>query len=360
MGYEVDFLAVGEESKSGDAIALRYGNLFGDRDEQQVVVIDGGFADSGAALVQHLRERYGTDRVNLAVASHADGDHVSGLVTLLTELYVDELWMHQPWKHSNAFAVQRSVAFRSAGYPTKVVRSFQQASTLEETAIKFKVPISEPFSGTTSKDGAIHVLGPTETFYEELLAEIRPEADLQTSGLTAAFRKAAEVLVNMVPESLQIETLTDAGHTFPQNNMSVISLLKVDDRKLLFTADAGIPALAQALDLLEDDGFVPGDPHFVQVPHHGSRRNVGPTVLGRLLGPKGNDQVLGTAFVSAARKGAPKHPAKKVLNAFRRRGYPVCATQGKSLWHGADAPPREGYFACDPLPLYELVEDDSS
>ncbi|MGB0466910.1 MAG: hypothetical protein ACPGF7_05165 [Pontibacterium sp.] len=27
MGYEVDFIGVGQESKSGDAIAIRFGNL---------------------------------------------------------------------------------------------------------------------------------------------------------------------------------------------------------------------------------------------------------------------------------------------------------------------------------------------
>ena len=43
MGYEVDVLGVGGESKSGDAIALRWGNLYGSREEQKVVVIDGGF-----------------------------------------------------------------------------------------------------------------------------------------------------------------------------------------------------------------------------------------------------------------------------------------------------------------------------
>jgi hypothetical protein len=31
MGYEIDFLGVGEESKSGDAIAIRFGNLHGAR-----------------------------------------------------------------------------------------------------------------------------------------------------------------------------------------------------------------------------------------------------------------------------------------------------------------------------------------
>ena len=47
MGYEIDFLPVGDGARSGDAIALRYGNLEGTRAEQTVVVIDGGFTDDG-------------------------------------------------------------------------------------------------------------------------------------------------------------------------------------------------------------------------------------------------------------------------------------------------------------------------
>jgi hypothetical protein len=45
--YEIDFLPVGDGARSGDAIALRYGNLEGTRAEQTVVVIDGGFTDDG-------------------------------------------------------------------------------------------------------------------------------------------------------------------------------------------------------------------------------------------------------------------------------------------------------------------------
>ena len=41
MGYEVDFLPVGDGEKSGDAISLRFGNLFGGRNEQVVIIIDG-------------------------------------------------------------------------------------------------------------------------------------------------------------------------------------------------------------------------------------------------------------------------------------------------------------------------------
>ena len=51
MGFEIDFLAVGKEAKSGDAIAIRYGDLAGPRENQRAIVIDGGYTDDGAALV---------------------------------------------------------------------------------------------------------------------------------------------------------------------------------------------------------------------------------------------------------------------------------------------------------------------
>ena len=54
MDYEMDFIGVGQESKSGDAIALRWGNLAGDRTDQRVVLIDGGFKESGQHVVDEV------------------------------------------------------------------------------------------------------------------------------------------------------------------------------------------------------------------------------------------------------------------------------------------------------------------
>jgi hypothetical protein len=64
MGYEIDFLPVGDESSGGDAIALRYGNLFGPRAEQTVIVIDGDYTDDGEALVAHIKQYYQTDVID--------------------------------------------------------------------------------------------------------------------------------------------------------------------------------------------------------------------------------------------------------------------------------------------------------
>ena len=161
----------------------------------------------------------------------------------------------------------------------------------------------------------------------------------------------------LVPEDWLVETLTDWGETSPQNNTSVICLIQCDGHSALLTADAGMPALAMAADTLEQLGLVPGKLNFVQVPHHGSRRNVGPTVLDRILGLKGQKQGTGTAFVSASPK-AEKHPAKKVTNAFLRRGYPVHGADGWSKRHHHQAPSRVGWSASTPHSLHSQVEDD--
>ncbi len=190
-------------------------------------------------------------------------------------------------------------------------------------------------------------------YYEELLSEIPGAIAAAAASLV---RKLAEAAASLVPESLFEETLTDAGKTSAQNNTSLISMLTVDGRRSILTADAGIPALERAASRLEGEGYEPGDCKFIQIPHHGSRRNVGPAVLDRLLGDMGTEENRGSAFVSAAKEGAPKHPAKKVTNAFYRRGYKARATQGKAWLYHHEAPARPNYSPGEALPLYGMVE----
>lgn len=174
-------------------------------------------------------------------------------------------------------------------------------------------------------------------------------------------QKMAAKAARLLDENLNIETLRDDGTTTPANNSSAICLLTVDDRQLLLTGDAGIPALEQAVTVLEAEGFQPGNLRFVQIPHHGSRSNVGPSILNRMLGPKGQPtRPAATAFASVARKNPEhKHPAKKVTNAFHRRGYSVHVTQGEAKRHSHDPPDRVGWSTSTPLPFYSKVEEDS-
>jgi len=403
MGYEVDFLAVGEGEKSGDAIALRFGNLYGKRNEQTVIVIDGGYQESGERLVEHIKYYYKTTKVDLVVATHPDGDHASGLSVVLEKLDVETLWMHQPWKHTNDIAklfIDGRVTDNSVRKSLR--ESLEAIGKLEKIAKSKRIPIIEPFVGLKDKSGCFSVLGPTINFYESQLPHFRSTPDPREHPLLADrlfldepyskvfgvqelcfFQKwmlpdpredSARILqipannrnfVKIVAESWDYETLSNDGETSAENDSSTILLLTFENQRLLFTADAGIPALTEVVDRLENKNFDFSTLNFVQIPHHGSRRNVRPSLLNRLIGypilgyPKKSRiaSVPKMAFVSAAMKGAPKHPSKQVTNAFQRRGYEVHTTQGTDKCYRYDAPVRASWIISTPVEFYTKVED---
>ncbi len=248
-----------------------------------------------------------------------------------------------------------------AALSEKLEKSLQEASDLEDIANRRGVDIVEPFTGVGAKDGAFRILGPSETYYEQLLSTIQaPAAGTRSARPYDWLLKAKQVAWKLVPETIHVKTLRDDGVTSTTNSTSAICLLTIDGRKLLFTGDAGIEALELAVAVLEAEGFIPGDLKFCQIPHHGSRRNVGPSILNRILGPKGQSATHSTAYVSAPPENPEKkHPAKKVTNAFIRRGYAVHATEDLTRLHYRKAPERDGWSTGQPLPFHTQVEEDS-
>jgi beta-lactamase superfamily II metal-dependent hydrolase len=360
MGYEIHFLPVGEGERSGDAIVLRFGNLGGPREQQTVVVIDAGFRESGERVVKHITGWYDTDRVDVAVSTHPDADHAAGLEVVIEKLKVDTLWMHLPWNH----AANLAEAIQDGRVTDNSIRqhlreSLDTAYGLQKLAQRRKVPIVEPFAGVTNSTRELTVLGPTLTFYEGLLPQFRgvPVGRGQPTFLERV-KEAAQDLVERVAERWDYETLTDDGETTPENESSVILLLEHDAGRMLFTGDAGIRALSDVADRLEGGGFDLSTLTFIQVPHHGSKRNVGPAILDRLVGPKrAYDAMLKTACVSCAKGGRPKHPAKKATNAFRRRGAHVFATEGMGTVHYKNTVINTAWTDATPLPFYDEVEE---
>lgn len=359
MGFEVDFLPVGEGEKSGDAIALRFGNLFGTRDEFSVAIIDGGYKETGEKLVAHVKEFYKTNRVDIVISTHPDNDHLGGLEVVLDQMEVGQLWMHLPWKHTNDIAC----LFKDGRVTDKSVKeslrkSLDTACDIEKLAKKKNIPIYEPFTGLIDPTGALSVVGPTVEYYESLLPGFRGTPEPKESlGFFEKIIIKAEEVIQKVLETFDIETLTDDGETSAENNTSAIILLRCEEKNLLFTGDAGIPALTLAADILQGNGYDYSKYNFVQVPHHGSQRNVGPTILDRLIGPKQKEgKTFRISFASVSKEGEPKHPAKKVTNAFLRRGAPVHATKGSTKCHRHNAPDR-GWTNSIALPFYHEVEE---
>ncbi|MFQ5798765.1 MAG: ComEC/Rec2 family competence protein [Bacteroidota bacterium] len=361
MAYEIDFLPVGEGERSGDAIALRVGD-FSARDKQLVLVIDGGTKESGEQLVKHIKRYYQTDDVDLVVCTHSDADHASGLTEVLENLSVGQFWMHLPWEHTDRIrSLFKDGRLTVTGLREKFRKSLETARELKAIAKRKGIPIVEPFSDKVNRNNILYVLSPSTAYYESLLPNFRiaPEPKEEVGVLEKVVTAAREV-VTRVAENWGLETLTDPEEdaSSAENNSGAVLRLQFDGKQFLFTADAGVPALTEAANYADGSGIDLKACTFIQIPHHGSRRNVGPTILNRILGPRGLQQSFNkTACVSASKGGEPKHPSKRVVNACKRRRAEVYATQGITLCYHSDDAPDRGWGKADPLPFYNEVED---
>jgi beta-lactamase superfamily II metal-dependent hydrolase len=336
--YEVDFLPVGDGTDSGDAIALRF--VRPDNGQWAYVVIDAGYKDDGAALVAHIKKYYGTASIDLAVLTHPDGDHIGGMGEVVRGLKVAELWLHQLGSHGGSS-----------------LPAAAEVDDLISVATNEGTKVYETWAGHQAFGGALTVLGPDKPYYDQLVSE-------QVTGETAAraiakstLLEAARRLFDRFITAMPVEIPFEAKEVTPRNNSSMVTLLSVDGRTLLFTADAGVPALERAWDQAEALGLA-ATPNFVQVPHHGSRRNASSAWLDRLLGSTGQQANIRTAFISVVAK-SDKHPSAKVVNAHTRRGCKVIPTAGSSSWHyNGDVPNRPTYVPADGLaPMDESQED---
>lgn len=350
MAYEIDFLPVGENSRSGDAIALRFGNLLGPRSEQSVVIIDGGFKESGEQLVEHVKTYYSTDHVDLVISTHPDADHASGLCVVLEKLSVGQLAMHRPWEHApeikNLFRDGRITA---SGLKDRLEMSLQHASDLEALATKRGVQIVEPFQGITGFGGVAHVLGPSREYYQTLIAGFRSTPEpVGALGIFAPLQRAAERVVETIQDFWHIDLLDDdEDTTSAENNTSAILFFNIDGHKLLFTGDAGKTALLNAIAYAESTGISLVGMTFLDVPHHGSKRNLNSKILKKMN--------AATAFISACAE-SEKHPAKKVTNALQKHGASVFVTRTNKLLHHHDAPSR-GWNEATPESFHSLIEE---
>jgi hypothetical protein len=332
--YEIDFLPVGEASRDGDAITIRFTH----GDEYVVGVIDAGFTADGDAVVNHIKTWYETDVVDFVISTHPDDDHISGLPTVLKQLQVTNLLVHQPAKHAyvNDATVDELVALAQR-QGTKVI---------------------EPFTGVGGFDGALLVAGPTEERYLQALQEqiqVVKEAQRQVT-FAERFLGAATKVVRKTLNSFPTELFFDdeGGDPSARNHGAVIVSLMLDGKHILFPSDAGVPGINAAMDYLDSQGRTKNFPKLVTLPHHGSRHNFDRDTAQRVLGAYYSGD-YGTAIASVAKESS--RPRARIANAAGRRGYKVLETRGKTIrHHSSDAPVWAGWSVVTPLP--PLDEND--
>jgi hypothetical protein len=214
-------------------------------------------------------------------------------------------------------------------------KSLETVASLFNTAKKRSIAHEEPFKG--KRIGNLEVCSPTEEFYNGLVVEMTDVEKIKAEDAAQVrydVQTALEEAMSkgILGDALAGSSLLSDPHTTPENESSVVVGTTHDGKVLLFTADAGTCALTNVVRDYKVAGV-----HWMQIPHHGSRRNLTQTLI-ETFSPT-------VAFVSAA--GNDKHPRKAVVNAFKKLNANVYSTHypepAHKRYHLGTVPDRGGY-----------------
>jgi beta-lactamase superfamily II metal-dependent hydrolase len=327
-GLEVDMLSVGD---ADSILVTRWTNGVPTR-----VLIDGGNKSSASTVKFFLlarRIRY----VDHIICTHPHDDHAVGLIEFVTDKRFDfgMFWMHLPWKHVNLQSLDEALRRTSARRISNIINeSLERSRNLAKAVWRRKQYIYQPFAGR--EIDFLTVCGPSEQLYGTLVSEFE-DADRLAEFESDLARHDHTVLMENIRRSLNASASEDgalgAEPTEPENDSSVILATKFSSDVFVFTSDAGLPALYAAAKNYPSLGSC----CWMQIPHHGSRRNINEDLI-EFFHPK-------VAFVSAS--GTKKHPRRKVVNAFQDVGTGVFSTHypvsGHLWYHVGFVPHRADY-----------------
>jgi len=344
IDISIDMLSVG----NADAIIIW---LKDHNNNHYVVLVDGGNKSDGEQVIAHLKkyilkpEASGKTAPDLIISTHHDKDHIGGLIEVVKHYgsAIGEVWVNNPADHMGSLAYRKlEESFRSKSLNKQYQVILESLTNLDDfisEVDKHGITRYDALAGRSKHDNIIQILGPSDKFYKSLL----PGMD----GLEKFVTDEANWAYNSIYGTATINESTEASSPCPivdeenetsaTNNSSVILQLSVgESKKYLFTGDCGVSALE---DVATRNSIEKID--WLDVPHHGSRRNLSSSLI-QTMSPK-------ICYISA--EGTTKHPRPALVNCLKKHGASVyCTKGGNSMWHHRGTfPDREEYSTATSL-----------
>lgn len=325
MFYEIDVLDLG--NADAKIISLN------DNGARQTIVIDGGNPGDGEKVVQHLNKYHRVDHIDLVICTHPDKDHIGGLPEIISSIKTNRVWIHDPLQHIEPLFFRLLLAGAKAqNKAQKIVESFEATLNFISIVDRLGIPRVEPFDGL--EYGPLIVVGPTVEYYSGLISGFR-NIDALVADELKDYNPLQDLLESLTEENNTNCVLDEKNDTSNENNSSVIILGIIDEKKFLFTGDAGVQALTSASERYHLDNI-----HWLDVPHHGSKHNLSTTLL----------DYFRPQVSSISADGSRKHPSRAVINALKKYGN-VYSTHksGNMAWYNWKNPNRTDYNPSEPL-----------
>lgn len=336
---EVDFLAA-SQSKSADAILIRVGTFSYDApssNQQKVILIDSGYAACSEEIKEHLRRYYGKLHIDYVFITHPDRDHIAGFNALLDDeaVSIGHVFIHDPWEHCKEIFKRNSDGRRTRkSVERKIDEAFENLAEVLDKLDERGISHEEVFAGQylPADDYNFNILGPSRDFYEECAKN----CILEENG---SMTKGEDVYEKTTSSASDVQKFfLDSPSTSPRNMSSMVILLSKKDGNplFLFTGDAGVESLENAFDCATLHSVELSGLRKMQLPHHGSIKNVSRNVL---------TCFEAESYVVSASTEEEQHPSKLLINyVVGKLGKPVlCATEDYQLCLRFDGAPSRGW-----------------
>lgn len=351
--YEIKFFSVGNSKKGGDAIFIR---LYDKDDNVVVILIDGGYQDTGNAVISYMKGLK-LDTINLMVNTHPDLDHISGLTTIMAspEIKVEKLLYNRPWRDNNIKADLFSDGrITDKSLNKRLTKSFKKAYELEQLAEKKQeisgkqCIIAHPKVGNSYFD-CFYILGPTAEHYRTNLLLSDKTPTTEDSPDKEPYKP--KILIWRKFFGLFIPWIENEN-TSEINETSIVSFLQLPNLNFLFTGDSGKVGLQNAVDYLyENSPIFDNIVTHIQLPHHGSRKNINPKLIEKI----GSSNYI----ISCPPEGEDEgHPSPRLVNKILeiQPKAKIFKTAGRSLIYHSGNLDVKG-TPVSPMGKYEEIED---
>lgn len=290
---EIEFIEAGK----GDCFIIKY--------EGTNILIDGGTSDVYVYELKPALEKL--DKIDLAVITHIDDDHIGGMIELFKDNDINNK-IKKVFFNSGAYLGNDEIISREQ--PINEItenKSFKQGITLEnkllELGIWNKERITNELEELWLNKIKIHVLAP---FKENILAlnkswdseidkiyKTRKDSCLKNGRLSSNLKDVEELL--KVHENI--------GTTIT-NESSIVLLIQIESKKMLFSGDTSEKNLIKSLRNLGYSKENPIKLDLFKIPHHGSKKNISMELIEIIECEK---------YMISTNGASHNHPDKEVL-----------------------------------------------
>lgn len=307
MDFVIDFVYVGD----GDGIVIWGRNP---NEEDYVFFLDGGNKEFGTKIVEHykkwIKPHLYKNKTIAFINSHPHADHINGLIEIIKEIGSEMTWgiYNDPVKFISEELrekIKQSALKKEDADIDHLYKSFEKIQELNDLCIKYNIERKEALTDSFNYN-EIKIISPSREFYTNKVQLFTNIDFLKRVDYTKNFSEVNETEESLIPCAI-VDEKNDAS---PENlSATVIELIDSKNKRYILTSDAGV----ESFDDMVKNGFTTENLNFVQLPHHGSRRNISTNWIGKFA-PE--------MFLISA-EGNKKHPRKAVISCIKKN-LPNC------------------------------------